>query len=667
MASFLDKVKVPTAVSDNTKVDLSHQHISSIDMFQLQPNMYYDMVADSKIDVNFQTLVRLNPLPVPTFGRISLHHRAFFVPYRTIFRGWTDFITDSVHVPSSKGAASGLLQFVPSVSNFTFVELFKKYIYGLGTSTDLDGHGPFYDPSSISTQEYEDIMSSTSLMYRINTNADAADVVMFTGTSGYQGWYCFTALGRQFYKIIESLGYKIVWSDVPVSDDKEFIDHIYSAMPLLALGKIFCDHYFPTQYTSISDYDYVLSLCNHDIDTSQFLLTEDDLSYILWLCSFVYYDTDMFTASFDVPNQPVVGNVSDFKLSNIDEIGRVLGTANHVIDKQNVVTNNSGLPTADNGRYGELNAPFVTGYLNTTANAVVAAGFSQFLVDALKRFTDFMKRNQMSSSRALERYLARYGVAIPAEKLNRSIYVGSEIQDVVIGDIMSTADTNGASLGSYAGKGISSGSGHFEFKASEDGIFMVLTSLVPNVGYFQGVDPSVKRLTKTDFFIPELTDGLGVEAVSSDELYVPQRYNANWKNLFKHVFGFLPRGYSYKIKNDHVTGNMRLFSINGANPNTPSEFNAANSWHLMRTFDDADFPNGADSVVHGPAFLNGRLDRLQYKRIFYDVAASSPDNFIMITNFDMVAYLPMCSLFDTYEFDEHGKEVTLQVHGPKLN
>ena len=56
-----------------------------------------------------------------------------------------------------------------------------------------------------------------------------------------------------------------------------------------------------------------------------------------------------------------------------------------------------------------------------------------------------------------------------------------------------------------------------------------------------------------------------------------------------------------------------------------------------------------------------------FKRLFYDVDADAPDNFTVIHNFEIAAYAPMKPLYDTYEFEDKGKKVTLDVNGVKMN
>jgi hypothetical protein len=87
----------------------------------------------------------------------------------------------------------------------------------------------------------------------------------------------------------------------------------------------------------------------------------------------------------------------------------------------------------------------------------------------------------------------------------------------------------------------------------------------------------------------------------------------------------------------------------------------------MRTFDGSDFSGSWANVVHGPGFALGKSDWTQYKRIFYNVNPETPDNFTVIHNFEIAAYAPMKALYDTYEFEDKGKKVTLDVNGVKMN
>ena len=89
---------------------------------ELQPVYKRELVPGEKIEVNAESFTRLNPLAVPTFGRASMKLSGWFVPYRTIFPGFTDFITDAPHINSSNGKSSFLQTSVPQVSNLTLLD-----------------------------------------------------------------------------------------------------------------------------------------------------------------------------------------------------------------------------------------------------------------------------------------------------------------------------------------------------------------------------------------------------------------------------------------------------------------------------------------------------------------------------------------------------------------
>ena len=174
------------------------------------------------------------------------------------------------------------------------------------------------------------------------------------------------------------------------------------------------------------------------------------------------------------------------------------------------------------------------------------------------------------------------------------------------------------------------------------------------------------RTTKLQFWTPEY-DSLGVQPITADELYVPTLSNTMIGNGHEQIFGFTPRYADYKVAHDQLTGNFRLPTLNGGTEDIGGTTNAAGSWHLMRVFRNGDFSMDYANVVHSPSFVSGSSDFSQYKRIFYDVEADSPDNFTLIHNFEIAAYAPMKALYDTYEFEDKGKKVTLETNGVKLN
>ena len=136
MANFLNKLKINSAVDSRTKFDLGCDHITTANWMEYSIAYNKELVPREKIDVNMETFFRMLPLAKPTFGRASVNNRAFFVPYRTVWYGWDDFITDAPHVAYGNGSgSSGLVSQVPVIENGLVVGAFLTAGNGLLSTT----------------------------------------------------------------------------------------------------------------------------------------------------------------------------------------------------------------------------------------------------------------------------------------------------------------------------------------------------------------------------------------------------------------------------------------------------------------------------------------------------------------------------------------------------
>lgn len=665
--NYLDTADVPVAARGKSKFDLSTQHITTSDFMNLDCAYIQEVIPGESIDVKMETFSRMNAMPVPTFGRAVIKKHKFFVPFRQINPSFTDFVSDSVHINADYNPeANNIPQGIPTIKNSTLVNLF------IGDAS----------PAAPGSSAYTD----SAMVYPVNPGESTFDINVTTASTGGVAsvdLYSFTSTGRQVYKMLNQLGYDIVWTTL--SSGATGFDKEYSLLPVLAWLKVYADYFFPSQYSNVFIYQVMQMLCKVDNGT---ILNMDVLTLrnCLKQVSYVQYDSNNpFIAAWDLPNQPTYGNYSNFKISNIDSVTNILGAGTSYnaafgYDGNGYVTNNAGNSTSDN-RLAGVNAPFIVPQLKVNnlggvGSQMAGTPISEYLLKSLKALTAFMKRNQLVGSKSYERILSRYGVATPGEKLNRAVYLGSETQAVQIGDVMSTSDTDGAHLADFAGKGISVGTTHLKYDADEFGYVLILTSIVPMSRSYQGVDPLVCRINRSDFFVPEY-DSLGSAPVGSISLYTPKVYNDRWSGLGEQVFGFLPRYWDYKtIAHDKLSGNFRVASLNGTNSLFPNAVNGASSWHLMREFDYLDY-QAASGVVHSVDFMYGKNDNWQYKRIFYGGAYSekggiTPDNFTIIHNFEVGAEMPAKKLFDCIdELEVDGehihKKMTLQAGGVKVN
>ena len=652
MAAYLDKERINTAIDGGCKLDLSHVHITTADFMQLQPIYAKEMVPGEKLDVNVETFSRMNPLPVPTFGRGNIKNRAYFVPFRTIFRGWNDFITDAPHTPSDGNTASAgaNLSRVPILSNYNLIQALTnvQYVCATGINYSSVGRWSYGAVAAVSPNVPDFVLKKSD-----NTTVNMR----------------FTDVGRDIMKVLESLGYKINWNE---NDDS-----IYSALPLMAFAKVYMDWYFPSAYTSTVEYQYVMLKLNQDTGTAGVSLDKVDIGRMLQMV-YTCYDSDYFVSAWDNPVAPNDAQYTTFSVPDITVVtptsfyGNSSGFYAPYSSNTNNITN-LGVTTGSN-TYG---TPTTSMKVMSSGTGGVRLGMSisQYQHTALTKLTDYMKRHQLAGSRAMDRYLARFGKALKADQLNRSVYLGCQTVPLQFGDVMSNAATEQGYIGEYAGKGIAyDDKGSFTCSTDEFGMFIIVSTITPATGYYQGVDRSVKHIYHLDYWTPEF-DGLGTQPITADELYVTYAGDSSLADpaLRETIFGFTPRYAEYKVGRDQVTGNFRVPSLHV----TPLSNNGSASWHLMRSFDDTDFATydssgnaiySVDNIKHNVNFVYARGDNDQYNRIFVDASSYGvPDNFVVVHNFEIGSYVPMKPLYDSYEFDDKGKKATLDVNGVKHN
>lgn len=416
----------------------------------------------------------------------------------------------------------------------------------------------------------------------------------------------------------------------------------FNALPLLCLLKVYADWYFPSQYQDNPLLAQINSILTHD--EQGYILDFNDLSLISYVPLFVYYDGDYFTSAFDNPVGPSSGNYTNITLDD--------ATVTNAYSR-------TQLQTANNG------TPIINGQTTQGATNASPYNLSQYMLDALHRVSDYMKRHQLAGARALDRYLARFGVSLPAEKLNRSIYLGNHEVPLMTGDVMATADSQGnyPSVGSYSGKGYVAGDdGRFEFETTEYGMFLLLHSFVPHVGYYQGTDRHNMYKDKLDLYTPEF-DGIGNRAIAKSELYVPLQEDAqsridSFTSLYDGIFGHIPQYAEDKVGKDIVSGDFRLGTRKSVGI-------ASDSWHLMRDVSN-DWSRSAD-IVHSIDFIHAINDYDDYDRIFQYTSPDLADHFSCHFFFGITKFSRALPLYDNYDFLEDAKQVNLHINGSKLD
>lgn len=432
-----------------------------------------------------------------------------------------------------------------------------------------------------------------------------------------------TPRGRCFYSLLLSLGYNFRF-DPANSGDLE--KQVYSALPLLSYLKVWIDWYVPSRFYFTDNTIVALQKLLSPAFSGVSLVTSEFITISKALC--VFFTEDYFSNCLSNPfgdNNPTIKPV-------------VNTTA---FDASSVTT------SVDNLKNGAV---------LTSTDKDALTQFNALSIKSLGAIQAMLNRNAIVNQKLKDYIKINYGLEPNLDTLNMSHYLGSSLDQLIVGDVMSNADTMtasgnvGAVLGQYAGKGLGSSDAKFSCHATEFGIFLVLQDITPRPFYYQGVHAEHTAKNRYDFFDPTF-DGVMTEAVPysrldntchNDKLLTPQPDS---------IFGYMPVYSDYKVGYDILSGNFRMGSIN----------TGLDSWYLARQFGDLFKTEHISLGFCDASILNSANN---FASLFYTDNASA-DHIYQVHNIRVTAYRRMRSLIEQVLDDdsEHNGSVTIDRMG----
>lgn len=541
----------------------------------VQPIFSQYMLPSSDIKVNAKQLVRLAPMPVPSFARVSLRTVTRFVPEIDVVPYADAFYAQMPYrgqVPTS----------LPSIDNPTLVYYLLQnanctlYTFS-GNSGDMTFTPVSHDtviPSSWETQLgslfTKDAERITFLLDRNKNVVDPSNsspsrplatpegsdyVVFFSSSSTIStpdmcACFNFGFKSKNFRNICLGLGYSL--------DLDDFTPVRFS--PLLSFYKAYFDTYGLTRFKSFTQ-TKCFSLITDYIDTFKVIHFRNLVQSTTIFNTLISFFDDLSSCYFSIsqdfvsihrdtlaPGQPVQG------------IGFPVGKG---IQYDNVSAATSSLPS-----YGVVSeGSRVPQIYNIT-------------LQTLQRLTRFVNKNSVLGKRLSEYMRLHYGSDVVSSIFQDSNFVDSSDLPCSINDVFSTSDTAqydsatdtniGEHLGSFAGKGLGFGDLSFNFSAPCHGYLITLASIVPDSGYFQGNSLDLFALSweqqpSADF------DALGFEATPRSAFIshndISHRSKLGTSDLTNKSFGFVPRFSGFKASKNVVNGDMsRRGTIDSLSP-----------------------------------------------------------------------------------------------------
>lgn len=644
---------------------------TTMDFGFCQPLFCQFLLPDSNISVSAKQLVRLAPMPVPSFARVSLVNKFVFVPWSDLCGYYEAMLsnmpyhgsvipTELPYVYNAYLAKCLLLTDFGSVATFYEVDstVPSPITYKMASSTDALKYA-----DSLQKQWESDILSHSCAMHVLLTPAQYRDDAVSPNSADYLfkftagdkvvlAAFRYSTRAKHLRSVLIGLGYSLAmqdWTKV-------------NALPIFAFYKAWFDTYAPKRTAAWTDTGVFV-----------FLKNISD-SYLPNVCG----DEDIY----DV----VLKSVSDcYYVSNDDFVSVHRADIDNVsLGSFSFVDSNGGI--SESQQVSNLSQPSVTGDLRLIA------------LDVVKRLTRFVNKDSIIGQK-MSTWVRNHFNAQVANSLYQDVYqIKTDVLPLQINDVFSTADTADASsqsgerLGSYAGKGIGFGDTGCRFHSDRHGYLLCISAIVPKSGYFQGTDTSLYGLDR--FTLPSADfDALGMEVspmgfVAGDIGYSDMTASSE-KLDYSSGFGFVPRFSGFKFKKNIVNGDMsRRSLIDSMSPYyldrilqtgdafyqslpdnkfaqirqfAPSLPAASEQWRYLTKYPwlgdyDRIFYN--DDVFHGST--STPVDSSSED---IDGSAARPDNFIVQSLFTMKiqdVLKPLSMSYDT--FDEDSDNTSTEVN-----
>lgn len=554
-------VLLGTSAHKNYTHNLSFDNNTTMDFGFLQPLLSQYMLPNSSISVNSKQLVRLAPMPTPSFARMYLQNYARFVkmtdvvPYFESLLSGISFTTPSgVSVKPTQMPVTTNSFLLWNILCLSRCSVYEKYAIGvneygwkhipLGLTDDISDFrdclfNRFGFSHTLNLELAPDfaVPSDSTISPLMSDYIIEGDFANDTTDTTYLFCFQFSTRAKHLRKQLLGLGYSLNGEDnKPVS-----------IAPILAYYKAYYDYFGLTRDIQFEQtncfkviglvWEYVTNFYQLEGSVSESNLT----LFINFLRDFVnlyYTDASSYIAAHR--SKPMNGAASRMPAVNTS-LYSLVNYAQHDTPRY-IKPNNFGVPHVDA-------QPPLTTWLS---------------IDLLRRLSRFVSKDSVIGKRLSDWVKVHYGSDVSFDLFKDSFNISEWRTPIDIDDVFSTSETSdignkdkGDYLGAYAGKGIGFGKGGFTFKAPTHGFVFVMSCIVPITNIFQGNDPTLYAIDNDTIPHPEF-DALGYEFTPkgvflSDNFLLGKKNDLNLTNA---GFGWVPRYTGFKIKKNIVNGDM---------------------------------------------------------------------------------------------------------------
>jgi len=171
------------------------------------------------------------------------------------------------------------------------------------------------------------------------------------------------------------------------------------------------------------------------------------------------------------------------------------------------------------------------------------------------QMTEYLERSLRAGDRYVDFVQRNFGYNPNPLYIDRPVWIGGYTGNVIVSDVMATAEVGDYSVGQYTGHAMArDNTPVFEYSVPDYGIIMCMMTVYPKASYYSGLETMWTRTEKMSYMWEQFAL-IGDQPIRNKEVWFSW-YDADiaWNN---EIFGYLPQYTQFKYSNDIVSGQMR--------------------------------------------------------------------------------------------------------------
>ena len=575
----MPKVRISKDTTNVGVHDLSHDVSSTFEFGFCAPQFSKLMMPDSDMDIDVAASIRLMPMPLPTFGRVSMKYYHEFVPMEDLWRPTNQFFAQQYYNPS-QGLPTGSTSYVPATVPYLNMRNYKAggSLYNTLAAPSLlslvlGGNNCVWSAYDITTGDINSITNKQTIEFKSvpNSTLDSKKISdalgIYTNPLNASTDFGNPSLGLSPYTRDSNQGlfdhfddykvnfescdmYFIISGESSAGLDKDTLNASSASQaekkPILVCIKftnngrrvrkileglgIRLDPSYeePINILPIFAYYkawYDLMQPSRSVDwegTAAFRILDHYTQFGDWNILSKYKD----------PSHIVVNSRSlldDFaQFFQVDLPGCFATCEPNYVSMQlptmSLENRGIGLSYQDYdsviGSNSGSDSERLVSSVDPGAQAYITNSGSGIMSDGIalvQRLSRYITKNSIIGRRIAEFMKVHFNADVDD---NTSNFIGKQEVSAQIGDVFATAETEGKDLGQFAGQGYGSTDEvpHFHFHSKVHGYYIVFAAVEPVSNYVQSFEGENLAVHPMEFATPQF-DALGYEITPKAEVF----------------------------------------------------------------------------------------------------------------------------------------------------